>query len=150
MADPQNPGKLTPAERAARNHRALLLFSRGAIGTLAVISTGLGFLTGVRMGSHDYDPHTYAIGAGALCAAAFTVIAFMLYRRRIALGRMKKLEARVEELSDHNWELLCRFRDNPAAQANDVQKIAPLQAFDIAGAISASANAYRRSITHSY
>jgi signal transduction histidine kinase/DNA-binding response OmpR family regulator len=29
----------------------------------------------------------------------------MLYRRRIALGRMKKLEARVEELSDHNWEL---------------------------------------------
>jgi signal transduction histidine kinase/DNA-binding response OmpR family regulator len=105
MADPQNPGKLTPAERAARNHRALLLFSRGAIGTLAVISTGLGFLTGVRMGSHDYDPHTYAIGAGALCAAAFTVIAFMLYRRRIALGRMKKLEARVEELSDHNWEL---------------------------------------------
>jgi signal transduction histidine kinase/CheY-like chemotaxis protein len=105
MADPQKPGKLTPAERAARNHRALVLFSRGAIGTLAVVSTWLGFLTGVRMGSRNYDPHTYAIGAGALCAAAFTVIAFMLYRRRVALGRMKKLEARVEELSDHNWEL---------------------------------------------
>ncbi|HVV78562.1 MAG TPA: ATP-binding protein [Pseudolabrys sp.] len=105
MADPQKPGKLTPTGRAARNHRALLLFSRGAIGTLAVVSTWLGFLTGVRMGSQNYDPHTYAIGAGALCAAAFTVIAFMLYRRRVALGRMKKLEARVEELSDHNWEL---------------------------------------------
>jgi signal transduction histidine kinase/DNA-binding response OmpR family regulator len=29
----------------------------------------------------------------------------MLYRRRVALSRMKKLEARVEELSDHNWGL---------------------------------------------
>jgi signal transduction histidine kinase/DNA-binding response OmpR family regulator len=105
MTDPQKPGKLTPSERAARNHRALLLFSRGVIGTLAVVSTWLGFLTGVRMGSRNYDPHTYAIGAGALCAAAFTVIAFMLYRRRVVLGRVKKLEARVEELSDHNWEL---------------------------------------------
>lgn len=102
MAEPQ---KLTQSDRAARNHRALLLFSRGVIGTLAVVSTWLGFLTGVRMGSRTYDPNTYAIGAGALCAMAFTVIAFMLYRRRVALGRLKKLEARVEELSDHNWEL---------------------------------------------
>jgi signal transduction histidine kinase/CheY-like chemotaxis protein len=97
--------KLTRNDRAARNHRALLLFSRGVIGTLAVVSTWLGFLTGIRMGSRTYDPNTYAIGAGALCAAAFTVIAFMLYRRRVALGRLKKLEARVEELSDRNWEL---------------------------------------------
>jgi signal transduction histidine kinase/DNA-binding response OmpR family regulator len=101
MAEPEN----VKQSRAARNHRALLLFSRGVIGTLAVVSTWLGFLTGVRIGSRTYDPHTYAIGAGALCAAAFTVIAFMLYRRRVALGRLKKLEARVEELSDHNWEL---------------------------------------------
>lgn len=99
------PGKLTPKERAARNERALLLFSRGAIGTLAVVSTWLGFLTGIRMGSRNWDPNTYAIGAGALCAMAFTVIAFMLYRRRVALHRLKTLEARVEELSDHNWEL---------------------------------------------
>jgi signal transduction histidine kinase/DNA-binding response OmpR family regulator len=104
MAEPA-PEKLKQSDHAARNHRALLLFSRGVIGTLAVVSTWLGFLTGVRIGSRTYDPHTYAIGAGALCAAAFTVIAFMSYRRRVALGRLKKLEARVEELSDRNWEL---------------------------------------------
>jgi signal transduction histidine kinase/CheY-like chemotaxis protein len=104
MADP--PGNtLSRNERAARNHRALLLFSRGVIGTLAAVSTWLGFLTGIRMGSRNWDPNTYAVGAGALCAAAFTVIAFMLYRRRVALHRLKTLEARVEELSDHNWEL---------------------------------------------
>ena len=90
---------------ASRNHRALLIFSRAAIGTLAMISTVLGFLTGVRLGSRDYDPHNYAIGAAALCAAAFTLVAFMLYRRRVALGRLTALEARVEDLSDRNWEL---------------------------------------------
>ena len=106
MADSAAPDDLKRRrERGRRNHRALLLFSRAAIGTLAATSAGLGFLTGVRLGSRDYDPHTYAIGAGALCAAAFTVIAFMLYRRRVALGRLNSLEARVEELADCNWEL---------------------------------------------
>jgi signal transduction histidine kinase/DNA-binding response OmpR family regulator len=100
------PAPATPQpSKAARNYRALLLFSRAAIGTLAAVSVVLGFLTGIQLGNASYSPHTYAIGAGALCCAAFTVIAFMLYRRRITLGQLGKLEARVEELSDHNWEL---------------------------------------------
>src|ERR1044072_316311 len=90
---------------AERNHRALLLFSRAAIGTLGAVSVALGFLTGIRIGSASYSPPTYPLGAGALCCAAFTLIAFMLYRRRVTLGRLGKLEARVEELSDRNWEL---------------------------------------------
>jgi signal transduction histidine kinase/CheY-like chemotaxis protein len=103
MAD--SPDQHHKHERAHRNRRALLLFSRAAITTLAVVSAALGFLTGVRMGSRDYDPNTYAIGAGALCALACTVLAFMLYRRRLALRRLNKLEVRIEELSDRNWEL---------------------------------------------
>jgi signal transduction histidine kinase/CheY-like chemotaxis protein len=91
--------------RAYRNRRALLLFSRAAITTLAICSAALGFLTGVRIGSRDYDPNAYAIGAGALCAAACTVIAYMLYRRRIAHAKLGRLEARVEELADSNWQL---------------------------------------------
>jgi signal transduction histidine kinase/DNA-binding response OmpR family regulator len=105
MADSQTSAKDKRRERAARNRRALLLFSRSAITTLAVISGGLGFLTGIRMGSRDYNPHTYAIGAGALFAAACAVIAFMLYRRRVVLSRLNQLETKVEELSDRNWEL---------------------------------------------
>lgn len=104
MAAPEKPDGSTTST-AARNHRALLLFNRATIGTLAIVSVVLGFLAGVRLGSRNYDPNDYAIGAAALCAAAFTVIAFMLYRRRVALGRLNTLEARVEELSDHNWEL---------------------------------------------
>ena len=101
MADPDTP----ISDRTARNRRALLLFGRAAIGTLAVVAAGLGFMTGVQLGSRDYNPHTYAIGAGALCAAAFAVIAFMLYRRRRALGRLNRREAPAEELADQKWEL---------------------------------------------
>ena len=90
---------------AARNKAALVLFGRAVVTTLSIVSGGLGFLAGVRMQSGTYDPHAYAIGAGALFAAACAVIAFMLMRRRVAKIKMRALEARVEELSDRNWEL---------------------------------------------
>ena len=97
--------RLTHSELARRNHRALLLFGRAVVTTLAVVSGALGFLTGIQFQSAQYNPHSYAIGAGFLCAVACTVLAFMLYRRRVAKLRMIALEARVEELSDKNWEL---------------------------------------------
>src|SRR5664280_1566255 len=90
---------------AARNKAALVLFCRAVVTTLAVISGGLGFLAGIRIQSGTYDPHSYAIGAGALFAAACAVIAFMLMRRRANAEKRRKLEARVEELADRNWEL---------------------------------------------
>src|SRR5689334_6775008 len=103
MAVDQAPRKHGKSLAPAR--RALLLFSRAAVTTLAVCSAGLGFMTGVRLGSKDYDPTAYAIGAAALCCAAFTVVAFMLYRRRIAIARLGRLQAKIEELADTNWEL---------------------------------------------
>jgi signal transduction histidine kinase/CheY-like chemotaxis protein len=96
---------LTRSELARRNYRALLLFGRAVVGTLAVVSGALGFLTGIEVKSAQYNPHSYAIGAGFLCAVACTVLAFMLYRRRVAKLRMIALEAQVDELSDKNWEL---------------------------------------------
>jgi signal transduction histidine kinase/CheY-like chemotaxis protein len=97
--------RLTRSELARRNYRALLLFGRAVVGTLAVVSGALGFLTGIELQSAQYNPHSYAIGAGFLCAVACTVLAFMLYRRRVAKLRMIALEAQVDELSDKNWEL---------------------------------------------
>ena len=90
---------------ARRNYRALLVFGRAVVATLAVVSGTLGFLTGIQFQSEQYNPHSYAIGAGFLCAVACTVLAFMLYRRRVAKLRMIALEAQVEELADKNWEL---------------------------------------------
>ena len=91
--------------RARQNYRALLIFSRAAVTTLGIVSGVLGFMAGLRAGSAKYDPNTFAIGAAALLAAACTVIAFMSFRRRVARARLAMLEARVEQLSDQNWEL---------------------------------------------
>ncbi|MEK7875758.1 MAG: histidine kinase dimerization/phospho-acceptor domain-containing protein, partial [Pseudomonadota bacterium] len=83
----------------------MILFGRTVVITLSIVSAGLGFLAGVRMQSGDYDPHAYAIGAGALFAGTCAIIAFMLMRRRAAKMKIRALEVRVEELSDRNWEL---------------------------------------------
>ena len=58
------------AKPHSRNTAALILFGRSAVITLSVISGGIGFLAGIRLSSPDYDPHSYAIGTGALFAAA--------------------------------------------------------------------------------
>jgi PAS domain S-box-containing protein len=89
----------------SRNKAALVLFGRAVMATLAIISASLGFLTGVRLQSATYDPSTYAIGAGTLCAVACTAVAFLLMRRRAMLERLRARDARIEELSDRNWEL---------------------------------------------
>src|SRR5664279_579004 len=84
---------------ASRNTAALILFGRTVVITLSIVSAWLGFLAGISMQSETYDPHAYAIGAGALFAAACAVIAFMLMRRRANAEKRRKLEARVEELA---------------------------------------------------
>ncbi len=97
--------RISAIRAASRNTRALVLFGRTVVITLSVISGGLGFLTGVRMQSGTYDPHSYAIGSGALFAGACAIIAFLLMRRRANKIKRRLLEVRVEELSDRNWEL---------------------------------------------
>jgi len=103
MPKEHSPKADKPAPHS-RNTAALILFGRSAVITLSVISGGLGFLAGIRISSPDYDPHSYAIGTGALFAAACAVIAFLLYRRRVAKGRQRHLALRIEELSDQLWE----------------------------------------------
>jgi len=91
--------------RRARNKAALVLFGRAAVSTLAVVSGWLGFLTGVRLQSSNYDPYAYATGVGALFAAACAVIAIMLMRQRSHAQKMRALQLRIEQLSDDVWEL---------------------------------------------
>src|SRR5664279_6503303 len=92
------------ARHRARNKAALVLFGRAAVSTLAVVSGWLGFLTGVRLKSENLDPYAYATGVGALFAATCAFIAFMLMRQRSHKDKVRALEARVEELSDDDWE----------------------------------------------
>ncbi|MCF8476919.1 MAG: response regulator [Pseudolabrys sp.] len=89
----------------SRNTAALILFGRSVVGTFAVVSGWLGFMTGIRMSADTYDPYAYANGVGALFAAACATISFMLMRRRANKEKMRGLEMRIEELTDRNWEL---------------------------------------------
>ena len=103
---PQSAASLVLAARtSSRNKKALLLFGRAAMTTVALMSAGIGFFLGILLQRPKYDPATYAAGVAVLLAIACTAIAYMLVRRRVLLGKMRKLEARIDELSDRNWEL---------------------------------------------
>src|SRR6202142_1487939 len=93
------------ARKRARNKASLVLFGRAVVATMAVVSGWLGFLTGIRLQSSNYDPYAYGTGVGALFAAACAVIAFMLMRQRAHKEKVRVLETRIEELSDDTWEL---------------------------------------------
>ena len=97
--------RVSAIRASSRNTRSLVLFGRTVVITLSVVSASLGFLAGARMQHGTYDPHSYAIGAGSLFAAAMACIAFLLMRRRVAKQKLRLLEARIEDLSDRNWEL---------------------------------------------
>ena len=97
---------ITAAHRKrARDRAALVLFGRSVVITLSVTSAILGFLAGTRVQAKNYDPNTYAIGVAALLAVACMVIAYMLIRRRVTSRKVRRLEARIDELSDEQWEL---------------------------------------------
>ena len=70
--------RVSALRTSSRNTRSLVLFGRTVVITLSVLSAGLGFLAGVRMQEGTYDPHAYAVGAGALFAAAMAFVAFLL------------------------------------------------------------------------
>jgi len=88
------------------------------VSTMAVVSGWLGFLTGIRLQSSNYDPYAFGTGIGALFAAACAVIAFMLMRQRTYTENLRALETRIEDLSDDNWELH-EIEVNALAKARD-------------------------------
>jgi PAS domain S-box-containing protein len=89
----------------ARNRRALVLFGRAVMATLAVLSGALGFLAGIRFQSGTYDPNAYATGAATLFAIACVAIAVLLVRWRTLRNRLRRAEVQIEELSDRAWEM---------------------------------------------
>ncbi len=97
---------ITAARRKrARSRAALVLFGRSVVITLSMISGMIGFFIGARIQASTYDANAFATGIAALFAVACAVIAYLLIRRRFLRHRLRRLEARVEELADQQWEL---------------------------------------------
>ncbi|MDO9412787.1 MAG: ATP-binding protein [Pseudolabrys sp.] len=107
MALDMQSGKKVPRVPAppSRNMAALILFGRSAYVTVALLFGAMGFYGGIILSGDTYDPHAYAMGAGTLFAGACLIIVLLLGRRRAGKTKIRKLEMRIEELSDKNWEL---------------------------------------------
>jgi PAS domain S-box-containing protein len=88
-----------------RNKAALVLFGRAVFSTLAVVSTTIGFFTGIQIGRGNFDAANFATGVAALFAVACAMLAFMLMRRRSLLRQLRALQSEVDEFADRNWEL---------------------------------------------
>jgi len=72
---------------------------------LAAAAGGLALWTGLRLRVDPHDAYALATGAGAALAAACTALQLLLLRSRRMAGRIRRLEAQVDELCDRNWEL---------------------------------------------
>jgi len=104
-AMPSTADTVSSVRKSARNKAALILFGRSVVITMSVMSGALGFLAGIRLQSGTYDPHAYAMGASALFCGACAVLTLLLIRGRMMKDKLRALEARLDELSDRNWEL---------------------------------------------
>ena len=94
-------GKSDVRARAVFGHRMLALAARGAVVVLAF------FLT-VPLVSEPISLPFTATMAGALLIAACGALALMARRNRLLAADVARLEGRIEELGDHNWELVGR------------------------------------------
>ena len=64
-----------------------------------------GFLAGASNPGAHYDPYMFAIGVAALFGALCGGAGLLVSSNRLLRAKARALHARVEELSDRNWEL---------------------------------------------
>ena len=83
---------------------ALLFLIRAAAVLSMSFAAAFGFLAAVSS-SGSYDPHTFAIGAAALFGAACGAVGLMVSRNRQLRDELRRLQERLEDLADRNWEL---------------------------------------------
>jgi signal transduction histidine kinase/CheY-like chemotaxis protein len=88
-----------------RNRAAISLFLRSAYATMVTISIAVGFFVGIELQRGHHDPAAFSSGVAAVLALTCAILTYVLMRRRGLLKRIKALDARVEELTDANWEL---------------------------------------------
>ena len=94
-------GKSDVRARAVFGHRMLALAARGAVVILAFYLT-------VPFVSEPMSVPLTATLAGALLAVACGTLALLVQRNRLLAANVVRLERQIEELGDHNWELVGR------------------------------------------
>jgi PAS domain S-box-containing protein len=97
--------RFTRLQPAIITRRLFSLVLRAVIITVMSFMVAFGFLSGTLSQAGHYDPNAFAIGVSALFGAACGTIGLLISRIRQMKAELRRLEARLEEASDRNWEI---------------------------------------------
>ena len=87
------------------SRRLLALIIRAFVITTMSFRVSFGFLYGTTSPAAHYDPYMFAIGVSALFGAACGTIGLLISRIRQMKAELRRLETRLEEAADRNWEI---------------------------------------------
>jgi len=90
---------------AILSRRILSLIVRAFAITSMAFGIAFGFLSGVTAPGTHYDPYSFSIGVAALFGAACGAIGILLSRVNQMKGELRRLEARLDDAADRNWEI---------------------------------------------
>jgi PAS domain S-box-containing protein len=97
--------RVTLLKPAIITRRLLSLIVRAVVITTMSFMVAFGFLSGTMSQAGHYDPNAFAIGVSALFGAACGTIGLLISRIRQMKAELRRLESRLEEASDRNWEI---------------------------------------------
>jgi PAS domain S-box-containing protein len=97
--------RFTRLQPAIITRRLLSLVVRAVIITVMSFMVAFGFLSGTLSQAGHYDPNAFAIGVSALFGAACGTLGLLISRIRQMKAELRRLESRLEEASDRNWEI---------------------------------------------
>ena len=91
--------------RAVFGHRPIALTARAAVVLIAFYVTLRYLVPGDDITSSGFDAQISATITGAILVAACGLLALLVRRNRLIKAKLARLEDRLEELSDRDWEL---------------------------------------------
>jgi PAS domain S-box-containing protein len=97
--------RVTLLKPAVITRRLLSLIVRAVVITTMSFMVAFGFLSGTMSQAGHYDPNAFAIGVSALFGAACGTIGLLISRIRQMKAELRRLESRLEEAADRNWEI---------------------------------------------
>jgi PAS domain S-box-containing protein len=90
---------------AILTRRLFSLVIRAAVITSMSFAAAFGFLSGTMAPAAHYDANSFAIGVAALFGASCGALGILISRIRQMKSELRRLEARLDEAEDRNWEI---------------------------------------------
>jgi PAS domain S-box-containing protein len=97
--------RITRLKPVIVSRRLLSLIVRAVVITTMSFMVAFGFLYGTTSPAAHYDPYLFAVGVSALFGASCGAIGILISRIRQMKAELRRLESRLEDAADRNWEI---------------------------------------------